>query len=77
MGYQIDTLGKDVEQLKEKMAKQEETDEAAAAAPAIGGGLGNPLMLTAGNMQQQSPMMTGATNFSGMAPPNGQQFGNF
>ncbi|KAI9251762.1 hypothetical protein BDA99DRAFT_563473 [Phascolomyces articulosus] len=73
----IDVLGKDVEQLKEKMAKQEENEEAAAAAPALGAGMGNPLMLTAGSMQQQSPMMTGATNFTTMTPPNGQQFGGF
>lgn len=43
-----------------------------APVPPVGmGGMGNPLMLTAGNMMpQQSPMMTGAS----FAPSPNQQF---
>jgi clathrin heavy chain len=49
------------------------TNISIAPAPPVGmGGLGNPLMLTAGNMMpQQSPMMTG-TPFT--SSPNPQQF---
>ncbi|CDH57977.1 clathrin heavy chain 1 [Lichtheimia corymbifera JMRC:FSU:9682] len=75
----IDVLDKDVSELKEKLAKQEENNENAPPAPVMGGGLGNPLMLTAGNNTMQSPMMTGASSFSGgpqQQSPH-QQFGNF
>ncbi|KAI9323711.1 hypothetical protein BX666DRAFT_1889687 [Dichotomocladium elegans] len=70
----MDMLEKDVSELKEKVAKQQDSNENIAAGPMLGaGGLGNPLMLTAGNMQ--SPMMTGATAFT--TPNQQQQFGNF
>ncbi|CEG77636.1 Putative Clathrin heavy chain [Rhizopus microsporus] len=68
----ISTLDKEVNELKEKVAKQENSNENTPAPPVGMGGLGNPLMLTAGNiMPQQSPMMTG-TPFT--SSPNPQQF---
>ncbi|RCH95010.1 hypothetical protein CU098_001694, partial [Rhizopus stolonifer] len=68
----ISVLDKEVNELKEKVAKQESTNENAPAVP-LGGGMGHPLMLTApgGMMPQQSPMMTGAS----FSPNN--QFGGF
>ncbi|ORY97188.1 hypothetical protein BCR43DRAFT_489386 [Syncephalastrum racemosum] len=78
----MDVLDKDITTLKEKVAKQEENRDSAPAVPTMGGGLGNPLMLTAGSnmMPQQSPMMTGATTFSGMPPQQtgaGSHMGGF
>ncbi|CAO3613133.1 unnamed protein product [Mucor hiemalis] len=58
----LSTLDKEMNELKEKVAKQETTNENAPSVPM--GGMGNPLMLTApgsGMMSQQSPMMTGAS----------------
>ncbi|KAI8884708.1 clathrin heavy chain [Backusella circina FSU 941] len=52
----VTTLEKDVNELKEKVAKQEASNENNVAPPV--GGMGNPLMLTAGSQQ---PMMTGAS----------------
>ncbi|KAI8979961.1 hypothetical protein BDB01DRAFT_798258 [Pilobolus umbonatus] len=70
----INTMDKEITDLKDKLSKKENTDE--HAPPVTMGGLGNPLMLTAGSnsmMSQQSPMMTG-TSF---APSPNNQFGGF
>ncbi|CAO3664380.1 unnamed protein product [Rhizopus stolonifer] len=74
----ISSLDKEVNDLKEKVAKQEVNGENTSAPPVGMGGMGNPLMLTAGNMMaqqspmmtQQSPMMTGAS----FNPSPNQQF---
>ncbi|KAG0165695.1 hypothetical protein DFQ28_008457 [Apophysomyces sp. BC1034] len=75
----IELLDKDVKDLKEKAAKQQSETENAPVPPM--GGLGNPLMLTAGPttagmLSQQSPMMTGAS-YNNMQPGQQQQFGGF
>ncbi|KAL9558012.1 hypothetical protein MBANPS3_001112 [Mucor bainieri] len=70
----ISTLDKEMNDLKEKVAKQE-SNENAPAVP-MGSAMGNPLMLTApgsGMMSQQSPMMTGAS----FSPSPNNQFGGF
>ncbi|KAI8886497.1 clathrin heavy chain [Backusella circina FSU 941] len=58
----IAVLDKEMNELKEKVAKQESSNENAPANLPMGG-MGNPLMLTAGSMMppQHSPMMTGAS----------------
>ncbi|CAO3637493.1 unnamed protein product [Mucor fragilis] len=69
----ISTLDKEMNELKEKVAKQESSSENAPAVP-MGSAMGNPLMLTApgsGMMSQQSPMMTGAS----FSPSPNNQFG--
>ncbi|RCI04960.1 hypothetical protein CU098_004297 [Rhizopus stolonifer] len=67
----ISTLDKEINELKDKVSQQETNTENTSAPPVGMGGLGNPLMLTAGNMMpQQSPMMTGAS----FNPPHNQQF---
>ncbi|CEP17142.1 hypothetical protein [Parasitella parasitica] len=71
----ISVLDKEMNELKEKVAKQESNSENAPAVP-MGSGMGNPLMLTgpgSGMMPQQSPMMTGAS----FSPSPNQQFGGF
>ncbi|RUS26008.1 clathrin, heavy polypeptide, isoform CRA_b, partial [Jimgerdemannia flammicorona] len=72
----IDVLEKDVAALKEKSAAQEQQPQQ----PIMG--LGAPLMLTQGPgmgmLPQQTPMMTGASSFSGMqGAPNGMGGGPY
>lgn len=65
-------LDKEVNELKEKAAKQESNNENGSGLPALRGNpMGAPLMLTGPGMMQ-SPMMTG-TSFT----PNQQPFGGF